>query len=121
MLGFNGFGNIQPLFASPNWFSGRPPMTMTAEQEAMLRSIRKLVDFWQITPEELYTDEPCSPVRPIEPPLPTGPKYKHPITGDIWDGQGSQPPWIREALTKEGYTVEELRIAQVEPESPGAD
>ena len=90
-------------------------MTMTAEQEAMLRSIRKLVDFWQITPEELYTDQPCPPARPKEPPPPTGPKYKHPITGETWNGHGMQPPWIREALTKEGYTVEELRISQTEP------
>lgn len=89
----------------------RPPMTMTAEQEAVLRSIRKLVDFWGITSDEL-ADVPASspPVEPSEPP-PLTAKYRHPVSGETWDGIGSQPPWLRDALIRQGYTVEELRAS----------
>jgi DNA-binding protein H-NS len=80
----------------------------TPEQEAAIRSIRKLIDFWQISLEELVVDGEM-PVRPT--PVPESlPKYRHPISGDTWDGQGSQPIWLRQALTREGYTVDELRI-----------
>ncbi len=77
----------------------------TPEQEAALRAIRKLIDFWQIEPEELVGGEVPVKFVPVELP----PKYRHPVSGDTWDGQGSQPQWLREALTKQGYTVEELR------------
>ncbi len=83
----------------------------TAEQEAVLRSVRKLIDFWQIEAEELAgvpAPEPRSePVQPA--PLH---RYRHPITGQVWDGRGGQPAWLREALTREGYTVEELRLCE---------
>lgn len=86
---------------------------LTAEQEAVLRSIKKLLDFWQISPDELGLEELPPIVRNVEPPAPpAGPKYRHPHTGETWNGEGSQPPWIREALTKEGFTVEELRLTQ---------
>lgn len=86
----------------------------TPEQEAAIRSIRKLIDFWHISLDELVVEGQV-PVRPE--PRPTAvPKYRHPITGETWDGQGSQPPWLRAALTREGYTVDELRIpGTVEP------
>lgn len=86
----------------------------TPEQEAAIRSIRKLIDFWQISLEELVVDGEV-PVR--RPPAPEVlPKYRHPISGETWDGQGSQPAWLRQALTREGYTVDELRIpGSVEP------
>lgn len=80
----------------------------TAEQEAVLRSILKLIDFWDISPEELQFDAPVREPMPAEPQS-TGTKYRHPISGETWDGVGSQPQWLRLALTKEGYTVEELR------------
>lgn len=78
----------------------------TPEQEAALRAIRKLIDFWRIEPEELASD-----VVFVAPPPPVAipPKYRHPVSGESWDGQGSQPPWLKEALTKQGYTVDELR------------
>ncbi len=83
----------------------------TAEQEAILRSVRKLVSFWQITAEELDgIPEPEPVVEEIKPP--SRPKYRHPFTFETWDGEGVQPQWLREALTREGYTVEELRIKQ---------
>ena len=81
----------------------------TAEQEAVLRSVRKLVAFWQITADELAgIPEPERVVEEVRPPVTL--KYRHPRTGETWDGEGSQPPWLREALTRQGYTVEELRI-----------
>ncbi|MEX8494168.1 H-NS histone family protein [Sphaerotilus sp.] len=76
-----------------------------AEKIAAIRKIRKLMDFWRITPAELrgrpivraYSREPAE-IR-----------YRHPVTAEVWDGRGSQPQWLRDALIKEGYTVEELR------------
>ncbi|OGA84666.1 MAG: hypothetical protein A2711_02770 [Burkholderiales bacterium RIFCSPHIGHO2_01_FULL_63_240] len=83
----------------------------TAEQEAVLRSVRKLVDFWQIEAHELGGIVP-----PVATPLPTvveaaRPSYRHPISGETWQGEGSQPEWLKVALTREGYTVEELRLS----------
>ncbi|HET8869996.1 MAG TPA: H-NS histone family protein [Aquabacterium sp.] len=83
---------------------------MTAEQQAVLRSIRQLVDFWQISPQELASDTAVvQTIEPIEPPK--LPKYRHPKSGETWDGVGSQPQWLKDALIREGYLVEELRIA----------
>lgn len=90
----------------------------TPEQEAALRSIRKLIDFWRISPEELqFEASEMPPELPEIAVLP--PKYRHPVSGDTWDGQGTQPQWLREALTKGGYTVDELR--QTSPESIGLE
>lgn len=92
---------------------------MTPEQEAVLRAIRKLVDFWHITPSELQCDAlVAAPVpRPQAPPPSTRYRYRHPLSGETWDGQGAQPQWLREALTREGYTVQELRLPEdVSPE-----
>lgn len=81
----------------------------TPEQEAALRSIRKLIEFWRISPDELEFDAP-PPVQVQPVAAPPAPRYRHPISGQIWNGEGSQPQWLREALTREGYTVEELRL-----------
>ena len=82
----------------------------TAEQEAVLRSVRKLVDFWQIEAHELGGISPpvvaASPVQAE----PARPSYRHPISGETWHGEGGQPEWLKAALTREGYTVEELRL-----------
>ena len=83
----------------------------TAEQEAVLRSVRKLIDFWQIGAEELAgIPEPVLLAAPVQAAAPVGPKYRHPVTGETWDGDGGQPQWLRDALTREGYTVEALRL-----------
>lgn len=101
---------------------GRSSMPRTPEQEAVLRSVRKLVDFWQISPDELV-DEGMSatavlPEAQASPAAPALPKYRHPVSGETWDGEGSQPEWLRVALTREGFLVEELRIErQAEPSS----
>lgn len=83
---------------------------LTPEQEAVVRAIRKLVDFWQIAADELDMgpQAPRAPAPP--PPAPKGPKYRHPLTQQTWDGEGMQPPWLKDALTREGYTVDELRV-----------
>lgn len=81
----------------------------TAEQEAVLRSVRKLIDFWQIDAHELAgIPEPVTPEPASH--EPAGPKYCHPITAETWNGEGAQPQWLRDALTREGYTVDELRL-----------
>jgi DNA-binding protein H-NS len=80
----------------------------TPEQEAAIRSIRKLIDFWQIDPEELVV-EGAQLLRPA-PVVDAVLKYRHPVSGETWDGQGSQPAWLKDALTRQGYTVDELRI-----------
>ncbi len=85
----------------------------TPEQEAAVRAILKLMEFWGIAPEELGSDLPIptmnlsSVVQPAA--VPPAIKYRHPVSGDTWDGEGAQPDWLRTALTKEGYTVEELK------------
>ena len=85
-----------------------PKNVKTPEQEAALRSIRKLIDFWQISPEELVTEGASAP-SPVMP-QPVAIKYRHPVSHETWDGQDGQPDWLRLALTKEGYTVDELRV-----------
>ncbi|MFN3617622.1 MAG: H-NS family nucleoid-associated regulatory protein [Aquabacterium sp.] len=95
----------------------------TAEQEAVLRSVRKLVDFWQIEADELAMDGPTRAPQVPATPVVKPPKYRHPRTDETWDGEGSQPEWLRLALTRQGYTVEELREcarrhAEASSESP---
>ncbi len=93
----------------------------TPEQEAAVRAILKLMEFWGIAPEELGTDLP----EPTENHLPViqaaallpAIKYRHPVSGDTWDGEGAQPDWLRAALTKEGYTVEELKRLAAQAEA----
>lgn len=77
------------------------------EKIAAIRKIRKLMDFWHITPGEIRVAPKV--VKPAEVQAP--PRYAHPVTAETWDGQGKQPDWLRLALTKEGYTVDELRQA----------
>lgn len=78
------------------------------EKLAALRTVRKLVEFWDIRPEELE-----GPIEAVAPPPepPRRPRYRHPVHGATWDGLGEHPQWLRDALLKEGYTVDELRRA----------
>jgi DNA-binding protein H-NS len=75
----------------------------TPEQEVALRHIEKLMAFWEITPADLRR----APAAPKPPPPPV--KYRHPRSGEEWDGEGKQPQWLRDALLKEGLTVDELK------------
>lgn len=75
----------------------------------MIYRIRTLVEYWGITPEELAHDV-VPPVPAAPPPeAPAMVKYRHPVTGDTWDGNGAHPQWLRDALLKEGFTVEQLK------------
>lgn len=83
------------------------------EKLAALRTVRKLVEFWNITPQELR-----APMPPAPAPAPVGGlpiRYRHPVSGQTWDGQGEHPGWLREALLKQGYTVDELKRAVTQP------
>jgi DNA-binding protein H-NS len=82
-----------------------------AERIAAIRKIRKLMDFWRISPTELHgRPAPHPQLGRI-----TEIRYRHPITQEVWDGQGVQPQWLRDALIREGYTVDELRPVDVSP------
>ena len=45
----------------------------------------------------------------VDTPAPAFIKYRHPVSGETWDGQGPHPDWLRRALLQEGLRVEELR------------
>lgn len=79
------------------------------EKLAALRTVRKLVEFWNITPQELRGALPPPP--PAAPVGASAIRYRHPVSGETWDGQGEHPAWLREALLKQGYTVDELKRA----------
>ncbi len=89
------------------------------EKLAALRTVRKLVEFWNISPQELRGPLPPAPAPAPQGPLPI--RYRHPVSGETWDGQGEHPPWLREALLKQGYTVDELKRAVGQPAADGAD
>lgn len=80
-----------------------PVRILTPEQRAVLSRIAGLIEYWRFTPEEIAAAKPTRPpgVRPSV-------KYRHPQTGQTWDGQGPHPDWLRHALLKEGYRVSEL-------------
>jgi DNA-binding protein H-NS len=80
-----------------------------AERTAAIRKIRKLMDFWRILPAELRGRPAPQPSQVTEV------RYRHPITQQVWDGQGAQPQWLRDALIREGYTVDELRPVDIPP------
>ncbi len=85
-----------------------------AEKKALIGEIRVLMAAWQIEPWELTglgRREIKTPIgawghktRSLEA------KYRHPASGLEWTGQGKQPQWLRDALTVEGMTVEQLRV-----------
>lgn len=78
-------------------------------REAAVRRIRFLMDFYKIDPRELVESSHAPPAEQVAAaPLP--PKYRHPVSGETWDGVGRQPPWLRDALLREGCTVYELRV-----------
>ena len=88
------------------------------EKLAALRTVRKLVEFWNITPQELRGPLPSSPPPPPQAALAI--RYRHPVSGETWDGQGEHPAWLREALLKQGYTVDELKRAVTQASGDGA-
>ena len=81
------------------------------EKLAALRTVRKLVEFWNISPQELRGPLPPAPPAPAQGAATI--RFRHPVSGETWDGQGEHPPWLREALLKQGYTVDELKRAVI--------
>ena len=100
----------QPL--SPDDVFGVPrpeatrPLTRR-ERNAVIARIHALMEYWGITVADLQADTPAgeSAAR-LKPPAV---KYRHPVTGDTWDGQGLHPEWLRRALLLEGLRVDELK------------
>lgn len=79
-----------------------------AQRAAVIHRIRTLMEYWSITPEDLER----APARKLNgAPAATEIKYRHPVSGEAWDGAGPHPEWLRNALLKEGYTVQQLRDA----------
>lgn len=81
-----------------------------ARRRAALNTARTLVEFWGITPEQI--ERAPAPKKSA-----AAPRYRHPVHGQTWDGEGSQPQWLKDALIREGYTVEELRVAAHAPDA----
>lgn len=95
---------------------------LTPEQRVVLGRIQALMAFWRISPEELrrgWGARPPAPSRTMPEALGL-PKYRHPHSGETWDGQGSQPAWLREALLREGFLVEELRLDEGTSSDPAS-
>ncbi|RZS58076.1 H-NS family nucleoid-associated regulatory protein [Sphaerotilus mobilis] len=80
------------------------------EKLAAIRKIRRLMEFWKIEPEEL-AGVPVSAAPVVRRRVVAEVRYRHPVSGETWDGLGSQPDWLRQALIREGYTVDELRCS----------
>ena len=87
---------------------GEASLETHALRRHAMATIRTLMEFWGLTPDDLERALASGP--PLEAQT-LAVKYRHPVSGDTWTGQGSQPEWLRHALTREGYTVEELRAA----------
>lgn len=93
-----------------NWLAQR--RSAVAVARAIMRSAGITVaDLQEERADQVDAD---SPSRSPEDQSPATPKYLHPRTGQAWDGEGSQPDWLKRALTTEGYRVAELRPQALE-------
>jgi DNA-binding protein H-NS len=77
------------------------------ERNAVIARIHALMEYWGITVADLVAETPEGAPPPASPPPPV--KYRHPVTGDTWNGQGAHPDWLRRALLKEGLRVDDLK------------
>ena len=77
----------------------REPVSPHALRASALRQARWLMAFYGITPEELVARVPAQ-MAAVDSGVPRAlpVKYRHPVTGDTWDGVGSHPQWLRRAL-----------------------
>ncbi|MFZ5547947.1 MAG: H-NS family nucleoid-associated regulatory protein [Pseudomonadota bacterium] len=104
--------------SDPAWAdSPTPPPLSRRERAAVLARIEALMEYWGITVDDLTAPTPEMAVPTPSEPLPV--KYRHPVTGDTWDGQGPHPDWLRRALLQEGLRVDELRPATDAPPEAG--
>ena len=87
-------------------FAPAPPEPLNRkERAAVIARIEALMEYWGITPDELEGDP--APTEAANRPRPV--KYRHPASGETWDGSGPHPEWLRRALLQEGLRVDELR------------
>ena len=98
-----------PLFSTEVFGLPQPearrPLTRR-ERNAVIARIHALMEYWGITVADLLEDPPaCETAASQTPPI----KYRHPVTGDTWNGQGPHPEWLRRALLQEGLRVDELK------------
>jgi DNA-binding protein H-NS len=103
------------------WPEEAAPATLSRrERAAVLARIEALMEYWGITVDDLMSPTPEPDTLPTAQALPV--KYRHPVTGDTWDGQGPHPDWLRRALLQEGLRVDELRPgATAPPTAPEAN
>lgn len=95
------------------------PMALTKrERAAVIARIEALMEYWGITVDDLLAPTPQPELAPPPPVAPGAVKYRHPVTGDTWDGQGPHPDWLRRALLQEGLRVDELKPSPVMPPAP---
>ena len=84
------------------------PALSRRDRSAVIDRIRSLMAFWGITEDDLLAPPSADePTAADSGPLPV--KYRHPATGETWDGQGPHPDWLRRALLQEGLRVDELK------------
>ncbi len=91
------------------------------ERAAVIARIEALMEYWGITVDDLLAPTPEYETPPAAPAGPLPVKYRHPVTGDTWDGQGTHPDWLRRALLQEGLRVDELKPSPVSPPATQAD
>ena len=84
-----------------------PPVLSRRERAAVIARIEALMEYWGITVDDLAADAPEPP--PEAAPAPEVVKYRHPVSGETWNGIGPHPDWLRRALLQEGYRVDELK------------
>lgn len=97
----------------PDALFDEPEVDLEALRASALRQARRLVDFYRITTEEL--EQAAGSGAKIEAAVVPAPvKYRHPVTGETWDGQGTHPQWMRQALLSDGYRVADLKVGETE-------
>ncbi|NRF69637.1 H-NS histone family protein [Aquincola sp. S2] len=81
--------------------------TLSPEQRAALARIQGLIEYWQITADEIdAAPEVALPASPVS----AAARYRHPTSGETWDGRGEHPEWLRRALLTEGYRVSDIKL-----------
>ena len=55
------------------------------ERKDAIKSARKLIDEFVLTPEELFGKQKTNTIQP---------KYVNPQTGETWTGRGRTPKWL---------------------------
>lgn len=101
--------------SSTTEFNSANPLSRR-ERAAVLARIEALMEYWGFTVNDLHpVDTAQPPASPPSPPI----KYRHPVTGETWDGNGPHPDWLRNALLKEGFRVDELRPELQQAHPPG--